>query len=221
MRVPALPLPAGSIAKQIGAASSPGGPVFFATSNSASLLRNGLSAEICAYTGPSRISAEGGLLDIKGCAAASEPRAAATVAEGHRRRHGHSYHIPLNTADANLGLRLSDAYRAIGQVVVNGMTINAGLDGMVIFPQVHVIAAANAKLSIGAVNLANPMSGPFQIDTSPRFGRIPLGTFHSLPGSDLVPGSAVVGDVSVTAVPPSGNEPAARRPRPSFSFHRG
>lgn len=59
------------------------------------------------------------------------------------------------------------------------MTINAGLDGMVIFPQVHVIAAANAKLSIGAVNLANPMSGPFQIDTSPRFGRIPLGAFHT------------------------------------------
>ena len=88
------------------------------------------------------------------------------------------------------------------------MTINAGADGMVIFPQVHVIAAANAKLSIGAVNLASPVSGPFQIDTSPRFGRIPLGTFHSLPGTDLVPDFAVVGDVSVTAVPPSGNEAA-------------
>jgi hypothetical protein len=209
MRVPPLPLPGGSIAKKIGAGVSTGGPVFFATSNPASLLRNGLSAEICAYTGPSRISAEGGLLDIKGCALPLQslgqlpPSLKGVVVDMAK-----SYHIPLNAADANLGLKLSDAYRAIGQVVVNGMTINAGLDGMVIFPQVHVIAAANAKLSIGAVNLANPMPGPFQIDTSPRFGRIPLGTFHSLPGSDLVPGFAVVGDVSVTAVPPSGNEPA-------------
>jgi hypothetical protein len=208
MRVPPLPLPAGSIAKKIGAGVHAGGPVFFATSNPASLLRNGLSAEICALTGPSRISAEGGLLDIKGCALPLQslgqlpPSLKGIVVDMANR-----YHIPVNTADANLGLRLSDAYRAIGSVVVNGMTINAGADGMVIFPQVHVIAAANAKLSIGAVNLASPLSGPFQIDTSPRFGRIPLGTFHSLPGTVLVPGFAVVGDVSVTAVPPSGNEP--------------
>ena len=209
MRVPPLPLPAGSIAKKIGSGVHAGGPVFFATSNPAFLLRNGPSAEICALTGPSRISAEGGLLDIKGCALPLQslgqlpPSLKGIVVDMANR-----YHIPLNTADANLGLELSDAYRAIGQVVVNGMTINSGLDGIVIFPQVHVIAAANAKLSIGAVNLANPISGPFQIDTSPRFGRISLGTFHSLPGTVLVPGFAVVGDVSVTAVPPSGNEPA-------------
>ncbi len=208
-RVPPIPLPGGPVAKKIGAAVTAGGPVFFATSNPTSVLRGGLDLQICAFSGPSRISAESGLLDISGCAvplrslAQLSPSLNGIVVDMANR-----YHIPLNTADVNLGLRLSDAYTAIGPVVVNGMTIDAGLDGMVIFPQVHLIAATNARLSIGAVKLANPVSGPFQIDTTPRFGRIPLGTFHSLPSADLVPGFGVVGDVSVTAVPPSGGEPA-------------
>jgi hypothetical protein len=172
-----------------------------------------ISAEaraICTFVHPVRVSAENGLLDIQGgclrplTQLSQMPSNVRGIVVDAAKQYG----IPLDTSSVNLGLDRSDAYVSTGQVRINGVDISPGPNSaVVVFPQIRRIAAADATVSIGPIKLGVPRS--FEIDTTPRGGAIPFGSFPSIPGKDIVRGFGVFGDVSISAVPGLGGGPPA------------
>ncbi len=152
-----------------------------------------------------RVSGENGLLDIEGSLKQVQslediPKSEQGIVVDMARRYG----IALNERNADLGLSLSDVFISRCEVKVNGVSITpSGGAAVVIFPQIHAIASSNAAMSIAGpggtgLKLDNPRR--FVLDTLPRGGAIPFGSFPAIPGRDLVRGFAALGNVDVKAV---------------------
>jgi hypothetical protein len=117
--------------------------------------------------------------------------------------------IPVNASTLETAVPLTDAYRALGAVTVNGVTLapEAGAS-IVIYSQANAIVSANARVRIGDLKLASRPD--FKIDTRAVGGLIPLGAFTRLPsGLPSLGGFKLVGDVDVKLLPPDGATPAA------------
>ena len=149
-----------------------------------------------------RISAENGLLDIQGCMfpaleLSDLPGSTRGIVEDIARQYG----LTLDRKNIDLALLRSDAYVSFGKVRVNGLDINPGPNSpVVLFPQVHRIAAPNASFSIGPLKLGAPRR--FELDTQPFSGRIPFPDMPVLAGgADLLRKFNFFGDLKIDAVP--------------------
>ena len=117
--------------------------------------------------------------------------------------------IELNASTLATAVPLTDAYRAVGAVTVNGVTLTpeAGAT-IVIYSQANAIVSLNARVRIGDLKLASRHD--FKIDTRAVGGLIPLGLFPRLPGGlPKIAGFKLIGDVDVKLLPPDGATPAA------------
>ncbi|MDQ3648130.1 MAG: LamG domain-containing protein [Actinomycetota bacterium] len=108
----------------------------------------------------------------------------------------------------NKALNLLDGYLAIGRTKVNGASLTPRGDAaLAIFQQDNVIASSDAGLSVGRLTLANPPS--FALDTTPRGGDIPLGSFPRAPvrGNLSTMGGFEIDGLVDVSLPP--NDPGA------------
>ena len=152
--------------------------------------------------GNMRIAAEDGLLDVQGCifpvtALQSLTGPTTGIVEDMARQYG----LTLNRYNVNLALVRSDAYAAVGHVSVNGLGIDpAPNSAVVIFPQVHRIAASNAALAMSQLKLGHPPR--FELDTTPHGGQIPFPQMPIIGGGDgPLEKFKFFGDVKINAVP--------------------
>jgi streptogramin lyase len=113
--------------------------------------------------------------------------------------------------NATLGpaLSLSDAWIAVGSILVNGVEFEPqGGARVVFYPQVNQIVSSDAAMSVGGIKLANRRD--FSLDTRPTAGGvIPVGQFRRVASSITRLGDfALTGDVGVVLKPGTAGAPA-------------
>ncbi|MEA2422281.1 MAG: large repetitive protein, partial [Thermoleophilaceae bacterium] len=112
--------------------------------------------------------------------------------------------VKEGTINAKLGpaFSLSDAWVAVGSILVNGVELEPQ-DGarIVFYPQANQIVSSNAAMSVGGIKLANQPD--FSLDTKPTAGGvIPVGQFRRLPSPTTSLGDfPLTGDVGVVLKP--------------------
>ena len=120
--------------------------------------------------------------------------------------------IPLTRDAAQTALSLSNAWIAYQGVSVNGVQMNPSAgSAIVILPQIHIIAASNAALSIGQLKFSAPPR--FTFDTRLVGGQIDIGSFGLAAGSlDALGAFKILGKLDVKLVPPGSgpDSPGAR-----------